>query len=139
MDDGCGLGLGNGGLCHACCVMGVPQVAWLLQLLSSCPDDLPVAPLQADLVSMAESLVAQAGQPHSQVKDVARGAKSSGCNFSGACGCLRACGMAGQVEGAPRGKTAQQQCRAWAITRPRQPQCCPSPHCCTDQPAVSQA
>ena len=79
-----------------------PQVTCLLLLLSSCPDlDLPVAPLQADLVSMAESLVAQAGQPHSQVKDVARGAKSSGCNFSGACACLRACGIAGQVVGAP--------------------------------------
>ncbi|KAI7844497.1 hypothetical protein COHA_001856 [Chlorella ohadii] len=38
---------------------------------------------KADLVSMAESLVAQAGQPHALVKDVSRGAKSSGCNFSG--------------------------------------------------------
>ena len=46
-----------------------------------------------DLVAMADSLAQAAGQPHTFVHGVAKGAKSAGCTFSGAVVALCCCGL----------------------------------------------
>lgn len=37
-----------------------------------------------DLTTMADALAQAAGQPHTFIKGVTKGAKAGGCNFSGA-------------------------------------------------------
>ena len=54
---------------------------------------LPTPPTKEDLVAMADSLAQAAGQPHTFVHGVAKGAKSAGCTFSGAVVALCCCGL----------------------------------------------